>query len=60
MHRDRRLVVDGHPSLPVGVVFITLRVQDRCRFGLVCSAEGLFQNPKEVCTLGVGPRHGLQ
>ena len=60
MHRDRRLVVEGHPLLPVGVVFVPLRVQDRCLFGLVLSAEGLFQGSKEVCTLEVPPGHGLQ
>ena len=28
MHRDRRLVVEGHPLLPVGVVFVSPRVQE--------------------------------
>ena len=60
MRRDRRLVVEGHPPLPVGVIFVPLRVQDRCRFGLVRSAEGLLQEPHEVCALGVWPGHGLQ
>ena len=60
MHRDPRLVVEGHPPLPVGVILVPLRVQDRCRFGLVRSAEGLLQEPKEVCALGVRPGHGLQ
>ena len=60
MHRDRRLVVEGHPLFPVGVIFIPLRVQDRCRFGIVCSAEGLPQEPQESCALGVWPGHGLQ
>ena len=60
MHRDRRLVVEGHPLLPVGVIFVPLRVQDRCRFGLVRSAEGLIQESKEVCALGVWPGHGSQ
>ena len=59
MHRDQRLVVEGHPSLPLGVVLVPLRVQDRCRFGLVRSAEGLLQEPQEVCALGVWPWHGL-
>ena len=59
MHRDRRLVVEGHPPLPVGVMLVPLRVQDRCRFGLVHFAEGLVQEPQEVCALGVWPRHGL-
>ena len=58
MHRDQRNVVEGYPSLPVGLVFVPLRVQDRCWFGLICPAEGLFL--KEVCTLGVRPGHGLQ
>ena len=44
----------------MGVIFVPLRVQDWCQFGLVCSAEGLFQDPKEVCALGVWPGHGLQ
>ena len=60
MHHDRRLVVEGHPPLPVGVIFVPLGVQDRCWFGLVCSAEGLLQEPQEVCALGVWPGHGLQ
>ena len=60
MHRDRRLVVEGHPPLPVGVIFVRLRVQDRCWFGLVRSAEGLLQEPQEVCAFGVWPGHGLQ
>ena len=60
IHRHRCLVVDGHPSLPVCVVFVPLRVQDRCQFGLVRSAEGLFQESKEVCALGLRPGHGLQ
>ena len=60
MYRDRRPVVEGHPPLPVGEIFVCLRVQDRCRFGLVCSAGGLLQEPQEVCALGVWPRHGLQ
>ena len=59
LHRERRFVVDGQPPLPVGVIFIPLRVQDRCRFGLVRSAEGLLQEPQEVCALGVWPKHGL-
>ena len=59
MHRDRRLVVEGHPPLPVGVILVPLLVQDRCRFGLVCSVEGLLQEPQEVCALAVWPRHGL-
>ena len=46
--------------LPVGVVFVPLRVKGQCWFGLVCSAEGLFQEPKEVCALGVWPLHSLQ
>ena len=53
-------MVEGHPSLPVGAVFLPLRVQDWCWFGLVRSAEGLFQEPKEVCATGVWPGHGLQ
>ena len=60
MHRDRRLVVEGHPSLPVGMVLVPLRVQDWCRFGLVCSAEGLFKKPQEVWAFGVRPGHDLQ
>ena len=52
-------MVEGHPPLPVGVIFVPHRVQDRCWFGLVRSAEGLLQEPQEVCTLGVWPRHGL-
>ena len=60
MHRDRRLVVEGQPRLPVGVIFVPLRVGDRCRFGLVRSAEGLLQEPQVVCALGAWPRHGLQ
>ena len=53
-------MVEGYPPLPVGVIFVPLRDKDRCRFGLVCSAEGLFPEPKEVCALGVLPGHGLQ
>ena len=60
MHRDQRLVVEGHPPLRVGVIFVPLRVQDRCWFGLVRSAEGLLQEPQEVCALGVWPGQGLQ
>ena len=60
MHRDRRLVVEGHPPLPVGVRFVPLQVQDRCWFELVRSAEGLLQEPQEVCALRVWPGHGLQ
>ena len=60
MHRDRRLVVEGQPSLPVGVILVPLRVQDRCWFGLVRSAEGLLQEPKGVCAFGVRCGHGLQ
>ena len=59
MQRDRRLVVEGHPPMPVGVILLPLRVQDRWRFGLVRSAEGLLQGTQEVCALGVWPRHGL-
>ena len=54
MYRDRRLVVEGYPPFPVGVIFVPLRVQDRCWFGLVRSAEGLLQEPQEVCALGGG------
>ena len=53
-------MVEGHPPLPVGDIFFPLRVQDRCRLGLVCSAVGLPQEPQEVCALGVWPGHGLQ
>ena len=60
MHRDRLLVVEGHPPLPVGMKCVLLRVQDQCRFGLVRSAEGLLQEPQEVCASGVWPGHGLQ
>ena len=60
MHRDRRLVVEGHPPLPVGVIFVPLVVQDPCRLGLVRFAEGLLQEPHEVCALGVWPGHGLR
>ena len=60
MHRDRRLVVEGHALLPVGVIFVHLQVQDRCRFRLVRSAEGLPQERQEVCALRVWPGHGLQ
>ena len=60
MHREQRLVVEGHPPLPVGVILVPLWVQDRCRFGRFRSAEGLLQEPKEVCDLGVRPGHGLQ
>ena len=60
MHHDRRLVVQGHPLLPVRVIFVPPRVQDRCWFGLVRSAEGLLQEPQKVCALGVWPGHGLQ
>ena len=60
MHRDQCLVVEGHSWLPVGVVFVLLQVQEWCWFGLVCPAEGLFQEPKEVRALGVRPGHGLQ
>ena len=60
MHRDPRLVVEGHPSLPVGVVFVPLWAQNQCWFGLVRPAEGLFQEPKVVCAFGVRPGHGLQ
>ena len=60
MHRDRCLVVEGHLSLPVGVVFVLIRVQDRCWFGLARPAEGLFQERKEVFALGVRPGHSLQ
>ena len=60
MHRDRRLAVEGHPPFPVGVIFAPLRFQDRCWLGLVPSAEGLLQEPQEVCALGVQPGHGLQ
>ena len=59
MHRDRRFVVEGHPPLPVGVILVSLRVQDRWLFGLVRSAEDLLQKPQEVCALGVWPRNGL-
>ena len=59
MHRDRRLVVEGHPPLPVGVIFVPLRLQDRCRFGLVRSAEGLLQEPQEVRAFGGGARAWL-
>ena len=60
LHRDQCLVVEGHPSLPVGVVFVSLLFQDWCWFGLVRPAEGLFQEPNEVCALEVRPRHCLQ
>ena len=60
MYRVRLLVVEGHPSLPVGVVFVPLWIQDRCWFGLVRPAEGLFQERKEVYSLGMRPGHGLQ
>ena len=60
MYRDRHLVVEGYPPFPVGVIFVPLRVQDRGWFGLVRSAEGLLQEPQEVCALGVRPGHGLQ
>ena len=59
MYRDRRLVVEGYPPFPVGVIFVPLWVQDRCWFGLVCFAEGLLQESQEVCALGVRPGHGL-
>ena len=54
MYRDRRLEVEGYPPFPVGVIFVPLWVQDRCWFGLVRFAEGLLQEPQEVCALGVG------
>ena len=60
MHRDRRLVVEGHPPLPVGVIFVPLLVQDRCRFRLVRAPECLLQEPQKVCAFGVWPGHGLQ
>ena len=60
MYRDRCLVVEGYPPFPVGVIFVPLWVQDRCWFGLVRFAEGLLQEPQEVCALGVRPGHGLQ
>ena len=60
MYRDRCLVVEGYPPFPVGVIFVPLRVQDRCWFGLVRSAAGLLQEPQEVCAFGVRPGHGLQ
>ena len=37
--------------MPEGMVIVTLRVKDRCPFGLVRSAEALLQEPKEVCAL---------
>ena len=43
----------------MGVIFVPLRAH-RCRFGLVRSAEGLLQEPQEVCALGVWPGHDLQ
>ena len=49
----------GTPLLPVGVILVPLRVLDQCQFGLVRSAEGLLQEPQEVCALGVWPRHRL-
>ena len=52
MHRDRRLVVEGHPPLPVGVIFVPLQVQDWCQFGLVRSAEGLLQETPGGLRLG--------
>ena len=60
MYRDRCLVVEGHPSLLLGVVFVPLQVQNRCWLGQVKPAEGLFREPKEVCALGAWPGHGLQ
>ena len=60
MYRDRCLVVEGYPPFPVGVIFVPLWVQDWCWFGLVRFAEGLLQEPQEVCALGVRPGHGLQ
>ena len=60
MYLDRCLAVEGHPSLPVGLVPVPFWDQDRCLFGLVCPAEGLFQDPKEVCALRLWSGHGLQ
>ena len=54
MHHDRRLVVERHPPLPVGVIFVPLRLQDRCWFGLVRSAEGLLQDPRRSAPWGCG------
>ena len=51
-------MVGGHPSLPVGVVFVPIRIQDRCWFRLLRPAEDLFPEAKEVCALGVWPWHG--
>ena len=56
MHRDRCIVVAGHPSLPVGVVFVPLRVW----FGMAHRMKGLFKEPKDVCSLGLWAGHGLQ
>ena len=55
MHRDRRLVVEGHTLLPVGVVFVPLWVQDRCRFGLVALRRACSRNPKRSAPWGCGP-----
>ena len=49
-----------YPFFPVGVVFVPLRVQDWCWLGPVRPAEGLFEEPKEVCALALRPGHGLQ
>ena len=51
VYGDCCLVVKGHPSLPVGLVFVPLSVQDWGRFGLVRPMEGLFQEPEKVCAL---------
>ena len=52
-------MVEGRHLLPVGVLFVSLRIQNWCSFRLVRPAEGLFKEPKEVHALGVQPGHGL-
>ena len=42
VYRDQCLVVEGHASLLMGLVFVPLWFPDRRWFGLVCPAEALF------------------
>ena len=42
VYRDRCLVFEGHPSLPVSMVFVPLLVRDWRWFELKRPAEGLF------------------
>ena len=51
MHRDRRLVVEGHPLLP-GPGSVLVRVGPLC--------EGLAPGTPGGLRLGVWPGHGLQ